>query len=258
MDTPLTPRLLGLVLVAALVFVAAITAIAVLAARPATATAAPAAPSATAGPSPGVTVSGRAQVEGVPDTLRLDMGVNVVEDDVETALAKANEATAQLHKTLRDNGVAERDLASTGLSIQPQLDWRSNSPTVTGYQVSQTVTVRLRDTDRAGAVINAAANSAGNATIINSIAWDLEDNTALLADARDRAITDARAKAEQYAKAAGRGLGAVVSISESTTAPPQPYAYSAAEAQDRAAGAVPLAPGTQAVAVEVQVVYASD
>src|SRR5690606_4740788 len=87
----------------------------------------------------------------------------------------------------------------------------------------------------------AAANSAGNTTIINSIAWDLEDNTALLADARDRAIADARAKAEQYAKAAGRSLGAVVSISESTMAPPQPYAYAAAEAQDRADGAVPLA-----------------
>ncbi|KAB7744464.1 DUF541 domain-containing protein [Nostocoides sp. F2B08] len=258
MDTRLTPRLLGVTLVAALVFVAAIVAIAVLAARPATATAAPPAAATSTAPIPGVTVSGRAQVEGVPDTLRLDMGVNVVEDDVETALAKANEATAKLHKTLRDNGVAERDLASTGLSIQPQLDWRSNSPTVTGYQVSQTVTARLRDTDRAGAVINAAANSTGNTTIINSIAWDLEDNTALLADARDRAIADARTKAEQYARAAGRSLGAVVSITESTTAPPQPYAYGAAEAQDSAAGAVPLAPGTQAVAVEVQVVYAFD
>lgn len=258
MDTRLTPRLLGVALVAALVFIAAITVIAVLAARPATATAAPAAPSATGAPSPGVSVSGRAQVEGVPDTLRLDMGVNVVEDDVETALSKANEASAKLHQTLRENGVAERDLASTGLSIQPQLDWSRNSPTITGYQVSQTVTARLRDTDRAGAVINAAVGSAGDATIVNSIAWDLEDNTALLADARDRAIADARAKAEQYAKAAGRSLGAVVSISESTTAPPQPYAYGAAEAQDSAGGAVPLAPGTQTVAVEVQVIYAFD
>lgn len=258
MDIRLTPRLLGGALVAALVFIAAIIVMAVVATRPATATAAPPAPSTATAASAGVTVAGRAQVEGVPDTLRLDMGVNIVEDDVETALAKANEASEKLHATLRDNGVAERDLASTGLSIQPQLDWKGNSPTITGYQVSQTVTARLRDTDRAGAVINAAAESAGNATIINSIAWDLEDNTALLADARDRAIADAKAKAEQYAQAAGRSLAAVVSISESTTAPPQPYAYAANAAEDGAAAAVPLAPGTQAVAVEVQVVYAFD
>lgn len=258
MDTSLTPRLLGVVFAAALAFIVATIAILLLATRPASAAAtAPAASTATA-PSPGVTVAGRAQVEGVPDMLRLDMGVNVVDDAVETALAKANEASAKLHKTLRDNGVAERHLASTGLSIQPQLDWRGNTPTVTGYQVTQTVTARLRDIDRAGAVIDAAAGSAGNATIINSIAWDLEDDAALLADARDRAIADARAKAEQYAKAAGRSLGAVLSISESTSTPPQPYFYGAAEALDSAAGAVPLAPGTQTVAIEVQVVYAFD
>src|SRR5690606_17131449 len=107
MATRLTPRLLGVTLVAALVFIAAIIAVAILATRPATATAAPLAPSTTTAPSPGVTVAGTAEVEGVPDTLRLDMGVNVVEDDVETALAKANEASAELHETLRDNGVAE-------------------------------------------------------------------------------------------------------------------------------------------------------
>lgn len=255
MDTRLTPRLLGIAATAAtLVLALAILALAIMATRPAPAAAAtvPSTPTAAA---PGVTVAGTARVEGVPDTLRLDMGVNVIEKDVETALTKANEASATLQQTLRDNGVAERDLASTGLSIQPQQDWSKNTPVIIGYQVTQTITAKLRDVDKAGAVIGAAAAAGGNATIVNGISWDIDDNEALLKDARDRAIADARARAEQYAKAAGRGLGQVVSITESTSSTPQPYAY---EAHDMASGAssVPLAPGTQTVAVDVVVVYA--
>ena len=256
MDARLSPRLVALAsILATLVLAAAIIALAITATRPAAA--AVTTPSATTAPS-GISVSGTARIEGVPDTLRLDIGVNVVEPTVDAALTKANEASAALQKALQEGGVAERDIASTQLSIQPQYDYATNTARITGYQVTQSVSAKLRDLDTAGEVIGAAAATGGDATVVNGISFDLEDNAALLSSARERAIADAKAKAEEYADAAGRGLGQVVSITESTQSIPQPYAadLAAGAVVDDSLRSVPLAPGTQTVSVEVQVTYA--
>lgn len=254
MDTPIAARTLGLIaLVLALVIAVILLATGLPTAR--SAAAAPTPAPATA-PGPGVTVTGTARVEGVPDTLRLDIGVNAVEDSVDAALAKANEASAALLKTLQDNGVEERDIATTQISIQPQYDYSGNTQRITGYQVTQAVRATLRDVDAAGEVIGKAAASGGDSTIINGISFDLEDNEDLLKDARKRAVEDARAKAEEYAAASGRSLGDVVSISEASIEMPQPYRMDAAMAgaADAASG-MPISPGTQTVRVDVSVVY---
>ena len=207
-------------------------------------------------PGAGLTVTGSARVEGVPDTLRLDIGVTTTDSSVDAALTKANSASAALQTSLRDNGVAERDIASTQLSIQPQYNYNRSTTTITGYQVTQSVTAKVRDLDRAGEVIGAAAAAGGDATIVNGISFDLEDNAALLSDARERAVADAKAKAEEYARATGRGLGQVASLVESTIDEPRPYAHDAALGGADAGYDVPLAPGTQTVSVQVQVTYA--
>lgn len=257
MDARLTPRIIGLVsILAAVLLAGTVIALAVMATRPATAAASTVAPT-DGSPAPGISVTGSARVEGVPDTLRLDIGVNTVDTSVDAALTAANTASAALQKSLRDNGVAERDIASTQLSIQPQYNYNRSTPTITGYQVTQSVTAKVRDLDTAGQVIGAAAAAGGDATVVNGIAFDLEDNAALLSDARERAVADAKAKAEEYARATGRGLGQVVSLVESTVDAPRPFAYEAAEDSMAAGGAdVPLAPGTQTVSVRVQVTYA--
>ena len=254
MDTPVAARALGLIaLVLALVIAVILLVTGLPSARSAAATTTPV---PTAAPGPGVTVTGTARVEGVPDTLRIDIGVNVVESSVDVALTKANEASAALLKTLQDNGVEERDIATTQISIQPQYDYSGNTQRITGYQVTQAVRATLRDVETAGEIIGKAAASGGDSTIINGISFDLEDNEALLKDARKRAVADARAKAEEYADAAGRSLGDVVSISEASIETPAPYrmdATMAGAAEDGAA--MPLSPGTQTVRVDVSVVY---
>lgn len=256
MDARLTPRIIGLVsILAAVLLAGTVIALAVMATRPATAAASTVAPT-DGSPTPGISVTGSARVEGVPDTLRLDIGVNTVDTSVDAALTAANTASAALQKSLRDNGVAERDIASTQLSIQPQYNYNRSTPTITGYQVTQSVTAKVRDLDTAGQVIGAAAAAGGDATVVNGIAFDLEDNAALLSDARERAVADAKAKAEEYARATGRGLGQVVSLVESTVDAPRPFAYEAADSMAAGGADVPLAPGTQTVSVRVQVTYA--
>jgi len=96
----------------------------------------------------------------------------------------------------------------------------------------------------------------GNAVQVNGISLDLEDNGKLLSTARDRAVANAKTKAEQYAKASGRDLGAVVSISETISDPP-PVAYDVrAMASKDSASPVPIQPGSENVGVTVTVVYA--
>lgn len=208
--------------------------------------------------SPGITVTGTAEVAGKPDTLRLDLSVQTRGDTVAKALESANAITARVQSSLTRNGVAGKDIQTSNLQVQPEYSYPTNgSPVVKGYTVSEGLTAVLRDLGKSGNAITAAVNAGGNAVQVNGISLDLEDNGKLLSTARDRAVANAKTKAEQYAKASGRDLGAVVSISEAVSDPP-PVAYDTramATAKD-SASPVPIQAGSENVGVTVTVVYA--
>jgi len=207
---------------------------------------------------PGITVGGRATVVGTPDTLRLDLSVVATAPTVSDALASANRSAAAVQKSLLDNKVQKKDLQTSGLTIQPEYDYsRNGAPRLKDYQVSESITAKLRDLGRAGDIIGKAVTAGGNAVRVNGISLDLEDTGALVSSARDKAFANAKAKAEQYARAAGRSLGDVVSIAEDATTPspnPTPYGLSAASAKDMAS--IPVQLGSQDVSVSVTVVFA--
>jgi uncharacterized protein YggE len=203
----------------------------------------------------GITVSGTGTVTGTPDTLLLDIGVSVNGSTVSKALAAANAKAAALQKSLRGNGVAAKDIRTSGLSIYPTYPEKGGTPT--GYEVSETVSATLRDLGRAGDAIGEAAAAGGNATRVNGISLDLDDTSALVSDARGRAFAEAKAKAEQYAEAAGVSLGRVLRITDSIQgADPQPYPATGRDAAALADKAVPISAGSQDVEVTVTVVFA--
>jgi uncharacterized protein YggE len=208
--------------------------------------------------SPGINVGGKAKVAGTPDTLRLDLSVVASATSVSEALASANRSASAVQKSLFDNDVQKKDLQTSGLNIQPEYDYSNNAaPRLKGYQVTESIGAKLRDLGRAGDVIGKAIGAGGNAIRVNGISLDLEDTGALVSSARDKAFADAKAKAEQYARAAGRSLGDVISISEDVTTPtpvPMPYGLNATSAKDMAS--VPIEPGSQDVSVSVTVLFA--
>lgn len=208
---------------------------------------------------PGITVGATADVAGTPDTLRLDLTVAASGPTVSAALAKANGLTEAVHKSLLANGVAKKDIQTSGLNISPNYTYnKSGSPRLKGYSVSESVNAKLRNLASAGDAIGKVVTSGGNAVRVNGISLDLEETGALVSKARDKAFADAKAKAEQYAKVSGRSLGAVVSIAEKV-AEPAPVGLSfqrdAFAAASQAAD-VPIQPGSQKVGVSVTVVYA--
>jgi hypothetical protein len=201
--------------------------------------------------SAGITVTGTGTVSGTPDTLRLSMSVSVTQPSVSAALDAANAAASRIQGSLRQHGVADKDLQTSGLSIQPQYAG-GNKPVINGYQVNESLTATLRDLKSAGAAITAAAQAGGDATRVDSVSLDLSDTGPLVTAARGKAFAQAKDKAEQYARAAGVRLGDVVSISEAI-ATPAPVTYAAAAVPS--ASPVPIATGSQDVGVTVTVVF---
>lgn len=195
----------------------------------------------------GVTVQGTGRVSGRPDTLRATVGVSARRASVQEALDAANSAAQRVLDALDDAGVAQDDVRTTEFSVNPQFN---QDGAITGYEVANLVEATLRDLDRVGAVLEAVVEAGGDDARVQGVSYALEDDAALLTEARAAAVADARARAEQYAEAAGVELGALAAISEL----PRDGVFNQDFAAEEAAGAatsVPLAPGTQDVAVTV-------
>ena len=255
MTLTVTRRSIAITLVAALAILAAYL---IGSARPsvagaATTTVVRTATGATSPADTGITVTGTGKVTGTPDTLRISLTVSATSPSVDTALRGANKTAKAVQDALLKQGVETKDLQTSGMSIQPSYTPKGQP---NGYVVTESLTAAVRDLTKAGATISAAVDAGGDAVRVDGVSFALEDTSGLIAGARTGAVDDAKAKAEQYAKAAGTSLGAVQSISEVVTSPtPQYYDRSLAYAA-QASGAVPLQAGSQDVTVQVTVVYA--
>jgi uncharacterized protein len=195
-----------------------------------------------------VTVTGEATVAVAPDAAVIRIGVNSQDKTArEASEANAKQMTAVL-AAIKDTGIADRDIQTSRLSLQPQYDAnKSGTARLTGFQASNQVTVKIRDIDKLPALLDRAI--AAGANEMSGIEFVITEQSKLLDRARDDAIADARRKAELYAQAAGSKLGPVVSITEEgAAAPPRPM-------QTMRAGAVPIAPGEQTLRAMVTVTY---
>jgi uncharacterized protein len=148
--------------------------------------------------------------------------------------------------------VPTSDLQTSGMYVQPQY---GQQDTITGYNVSESLTAELHGLDKAGQEITDAVHAGGNAARIDDVQLDLNDQSAaLLARARASAIDDAETRAGQYAKAAGRTLGQVLTITEDgANIPVRPLPMIGAAYAP--SSAVPISAGTQQVTASVTVVY---
>jgi uncharacterized protein YggE len=206
----------------------------------------------------GVLVSGTGEVTGRPDTLVAQFGAEVTAGSVDDALARADRALGRITDALRKGGVDDGDLQTSGLDIYPQ--YSDDGRQVTGYQAQQQLTVTFRDVDAAGRLVGRAVTAGGDAARLSGLSFRIDDDSALLADARRKAFDDARAKAVLYGDAADRGLGRVVSVTETVTGNDDPYPVSQLYAARDAAGgaAVDLQPGEQQLSVTVTVEWSFD
>lgn len=166
-----------------------------------------------------ISVTGVGRVAATADVLMLDLAVEVQAVTASEALAANNKQTVAVLSALKDHGIQERDIQTTQLSINPVFARQdpddTSPPKIAGYQARNGLSVRLRDLEGAGAVIDATVQAGGDAIRIDGISFSFADPAGLFVKARKRAIADARARAQQLADGFGVALGNVKSISES-------------------------------------------
>jgi uncharacterized protein YggE len=209
---------------------------------------------------PKLTVVGTGQATARPDVLIATMGVNATANSAAAALNQDNVQVAAAVSALTGGGVARKDIATTGLTLQTQYAYPRGIPTVTGYQASNTITATLHQIDRAGTAIDNVVGAAGNAVQINSLTFSFNNPGAVEDVARTNAVHQAVSHAGAMAQAAGQRLGPVCSLTDQTQTPLQNQPLQAdrfaAAATAGTSGSVPLEPGTQSESDQVTLVYA--
>lgn len=200
----------------------------------------------------GIRVTGQGEVSGTPDTLTVDLGVSLRGSTVEEASTRAADLASRLIDALKNGGVEEKDIQTHNYSIYPEYDYKADTQTLLGYRVTNTVTVKIRNLDDAGTIIDAATSAGGDAVQVSGVSFSIEDDDALLQNARERAWADAKAKAEQLASLSGVALGAPTSITETVSS--QPPVYRAADLMETA-GSTPIEAGSQKVTVVLDVQF---
>jgi uncharacterized protein YggE len=207
-----------------------------------------------------ITVSGAGMVSARPDMALVNSAV-VTEGKTAREALDAN--TAAMEKVLagyRAANLEERDIATSGFTIQPRYVYperKNNSPEaaprITGYEVRNEVRVRVRDLGKLGDVLDSAVTSGANQ--MDGLVLDVSDSDSKLDQARKSAFEDARRKAEIYAAAAGARLGRVMDVREDGGARPMPQTMRANFAEAKAGAPVPIAPGEREIEVNVTVTW---
>lgn len=208
-----------------------------------------------AAPARTIAVTGAGETTATPDMAVLRLGVRTDAPSAAAALRGNSTAMQTTIKTLKDAGVADRDIQTTGLSINPRYDYNRNNepPRLIGYTAANAVSVRLRDLDKAGAVIDQAVQSGANS--IDGVTLTFADPAPLYDAAREDAVKKAKAEAELYARAAGVRLGQVLSITDGAVGGPVPVNYAAVRAAPMAEASVPMEAGESTISASVSMVF---
>ena len=209
----------------------------------------------------GIWVTGEGEATAVPDIANLRLGVEATQDTVEEAQAQAAEAMDGVMTALKDNGVAEKDIQTQYFSIRQITRWDrdEDEEVVIGYRVSNIVTAKIREVEETSSVIDAVVEAGGDLVRVDDISFSVDDPSPYYREAREEAVADAEAKAEQLAKAAGVRLGEPTYISESTYITPPIFPRAVMEAvpvPGMEMPETPISPGEMEIRATVQVVYA--
>ena len=200
-----------------------------------------------------LSVTGLGEVSTAPDMATVRAGVETSARRADEALRDNSARMTKVLETLAGLGIEPRDIQTSGLSLYPQYDNRTTGQGrgIAQYSAQNTLTIRVRDIDGLGRVLD-TINQAG-INEIQSISFGLQDNSGQLDAARTLAVSDARAKAELYAGAAGVSLGQVLSISEpGSNSGPVPMGMARAESM---AIDVPIAAGELITSARIDIVF---
>lgn len=202
-----------------------------------------------------ITVVGQGEAKGVPDQARVNVGVDVLEPEVTQAVEK-NEATIKtIMEALAGLGIAAEDIQTSNYSLYAEQRYGDQGAEgISGYRVSNQVSVTIRDIERVSEVLEAVIGAGANN--IYGVEFTVSDPAALESQAREAAMQDARQRATELAGLEGLQIGDIILISESFNQVGPVYRYGMGGGAEAPAAAAPsISPGQVSVTSQVQVSY---
>ena len=203
----------------------------------------------------GIWVTGEGRVSVEPDIAILSLGVEFQASTVAEAQSEAARAMEAVIREIKAHGVSDKDIKTQQYTISPVKRWYEDEEVLLGYLVANMVSVKLRNVDATGIVIDAVAEAGGDAIRVNNIGFTIDDPEAYYKEARQKAMADALEKAEQLADLADIILGDPVYISEGSSYSPLSYDVRVETVQ---APTTPISIGEMEISLNVQVVYEID
>lgn len=201
-------------------------------------------------------ITAEARIDKVPDIANVNAGVLTEGRTADAALAENARRMTGLMAALRQAGIADRDIQTSNLNLNPQYVYRENeAPRITGYQASNTVNVRVRNLTNLGRTLDNLIGQGGNQ--LNGVSFSIDKADDALDDARREAMRKARARADLYAQAAGLRVTRIVSISEGGGFQPipMPMPMMARAMADAAAPPTPVSAGEVSLSASVTVLF---
>ncbi|GMN02780.1 SIMPL domain-containing protein [Erythrobacter sp. MTPC3] len=196
-------------------------------------------------------------VTAAPDIVTIGAGVST---EARTAVEALRQNSAQMRtviERLKSLGVDEQDIQTTGINLNPRYDYERNTQTQVfrGYQVSNRVSVKLREIDETGEILDALVTA--GATDLSGPVFAIEDDAAAKDEARSRAVERAQARAGAYALMLGYDGVQVLSISEAiaNSRPMQQMVARDAIMETGAPASAPVQPGQVSTGVSLTIKY---
>lgn len=202
------------------------------------------------------TVMGEGKATVIPDIAIVTVGVNAQSPTVKDVQQQLNTKMNAVIAAVKKTGVDAKDVQTTNYNISPVYDYQSRSQQITGYQASANLVVKVRDLDKSSEVIDNA--TAAGANQVGGVTFDISDKTKVESEARQKAVAEAKVKAEEGAKAAGFNLGRIINYSENFDGSvPRPMYAKAEMALDSSGGGAPtqIEPGSSEITVSVSLSY---
>ncbi len=216
-----------------------------------------------------ITVEGEGKITVKPDIAKVSLSVASAGKTVAEVTADNNTKMNAVINQLKLLGIKAADIQTTAYSLYPQYDYgnpvmdrggyvptKPVTPKILGYNLNQTVLVKIRDLAKADQVLDKGI--AAGANEVGSLTFDLDDASNVKKEARTMAFQKAREKAQDMATAAGVSLGNVITFSENTYGGGMPYANFAMKAMDSVVESAPspaIEPGSQEFTINVSVTY---
>lgn len=201
-----------------------------------------------------ITLSGEGKVLAKPDIGQVSLSVLSEATTVAVAQKDNTEKMNKIIQGMKDLGVAENDLKTVNYSINPSYQYTAGRSIIIGYQVSQTLEVKIRNLEKVSDILGKAAELGSNQ--VGSLSFTFDDPNKLKAEARQKAVDNAKQKAQDLAKSLGVSLGKIVSFSESVSGEPTPIYYGDRATGMGGGGAAPnIQTGQNEIQVNVSIAY---